>query len=82
MAEEQLYQMLGRVEGKLDSLNDTMRSHIETYQRQHSSLHSRVDELEADVNQAKGAKSIIVVLAGVIGAVVASIAHTVDRWLK
>lgn len=55
---------LGKIDGKLDGMQERMDRHDNL----HDGIDGKLDGLEADVNKAKGAKAVIGVLAGAMGA--------------
>ena len=82
MGDQELYQAVGRIEGKLDALVDVVSSHIKTYEERHQTVWKAVDCIKKDINQAKGAKGILVVLSGTVAALVATVGHFADKLMK
>lgn len=74
--------MLGQLDGKLDTLMQT----IDRWQVEHNARHEKIDEkLEAhaqDINQAKGAKAGIIAAAATLSAFVGVAIAAADRFLK
>jgi len=82
MTDDQIYQTLGRVEGKLDSLAEIVGAHVKLYEERHQAVWRSVDCIKKDINQAKGAKGILVVLSGTVAALVATVGHFADKLMK
>ena len=57
-------QSLGRIEAKLDAEITMAKEHREDDKRRFSDVFNRLDRHEADINQAKGAKGMLVWLVG------------------
>lgn len=74
-------QMLGRIEGKLDQVVKSFDRHIDDDVRRFTEIHKKLDEQAEDINKAKGAKGVIVWMAGVVGAIAAGIASLVAKAL-
>lgn len=75
MANDELSQMLGRIDGKLDQAIRSLDRHIDDDVRRFTELHSKVDtnkdeanekfeEHSEDINKAKGAKGAVIWLVG------------------
>lgn len=56
--------MLGNIDGKVDGIQERMDRH----DAEHSGIDDKLEGLQADVNKAKGAKAMIGIMAGAIGA--------------
>ena len=59
---------LGNIEGRLDALQDRFDAHTTRHDKLHTHLEEEVDSIQADVNKAKGASTVIGVVAGTLGA--------------
>ena len=66
-----LFVMLGRIEGKLDTAIVVAEQHRQDDIRRFGEVFDRLDNHEADINQAKGAKKAVLWIA-VSGATVVS----------
>lgn len=62
---------LGNIEGKLDALQDRFDAHTTRHDQLHIQLDKEVNTIQADVNKAKGASSVIGIAAGALGAALA-----------
>ena len=79
---DELYQTVGRIEGKLDSLTETVKSHILQNDSAHSDINNHIACIKQDINQAKGAKGAIMLGAGGVAAAVAAAWHTIEKIIK
>ena len=61
---EAVLQVLGRIEGKLDSEISLAKEHRDDDKRRFTEVHARLDEHATDIAKAKGAKGVILWLAG------------------
>ena len=57
-------QSLGRIEAKLDAEITMAKEHREDDKRRFQDVYDRLDDHEKDINQAKGAKGMLVWLVG------------------
>lgn len=76
-AQDDIPQMLGRIDGKLDQMIDSFKEHREDDIRRFTDVYTKLGEHSTDINTAKGAKGALLwVAGGIAGAagVVASIA--------
>lgn len=80
MADE-ISQALGRIEGKLDQVIDAAREHRDDDKRRFKEVFDVLDQHATDINKAKGAKGVIVWMAGAIGAVTAAAASILAKAL-
>lgn len=76
MSEDQIATALGRIMGKLDSMQAEFRTYVERHDMVHSNHDDRHDIIDvkldqhADaISQAKGAKALALIFAGAVGAV-------------
>ena len=68
--------MLGQLDGKLDTLLTLVRDHIQKDDDRFGVVFGKLEQHAADINQAKGAKSMLLLIAGGVSAVVgAAIAY-------
>lgn len=58
--------MLGEVNGKLDTLLTLMRDHVEQDNSRFKTVDEKLDAHAEVINQAKGAKTMLFILAGVV----------------
>jgi hypothetical protein len=68
--EPQLHQMVGEINGKLDTLLYLVRDHVEQDDKRFAEVGEELKEHAADINQAKGAKTAALMLAGAAATVV------------
>lgn len=57
-------QLLGKIDGKLDQVIDSAKEHREDDKRRFSEVYSKLGEHDQEIAKAKGAKSVILWLAG------------------
>lgn len=62
----EIHRSLGIIEGKLDALQDQLNRHM----KKHDKVDRDVAYLQADVNKAKGATTMIGAVAGLLGALI------------
>ena len=74
--------MLGEISGKLDRLTDNFDKYLAFHDQRHENLDSSVRALEADINQAKGARTAIYAGAAVVAGVVGFAVDAVAKLLK
>lgn len=79
---DDLHRMLGEANGKLDLLIDSFREYREAHDRRHESIDTAIKAHEADINQAKGAKAAVFVVAAVVSSFVGVAIAAVERFLK
>lgn len=60
----QILQSLGRIEGKVDQIGEAAKEHREDDKRRFSDVYERLDQHSRDINQAKGAKGVMLWLIG------------------
>lgn len=77
-----LYQSLGRIEGNLESLTSIVRGYITAHDARHAVIDRSVDSIKEDINQAKGAKSALLVVAAAVSAVVGTAIAAVEKIFK
>ena len=82
MSDDQLYQSVGRIEGKVDSLIETVKTHIALNDAAHLAIDGHIACIKQDINQAKGAKGAIMWASGGVAAAVAAVWHALDRVIK
>lgn len=78
---EELAQMLGRIDGKLDQVIDSFKEHREDDTRRFESVHKTLNEHRDDINQAKGAKSVLMWMAGGIAAAAGATSAAIAKAL-
>ncbi len=61
--------MLGEISGKLDSLSSNFDKYIAYHDKRHEKLDVTLAAHEADINQAKGAKTMALVLSAGVAAI-------------
>ena len=84
MADPDVMQLLGRIDGKLDQVIESAKEHREDDKRRFADVYDRLDNHEKDINQAKGAKGALLWAAGAIAGVVAFVAPALAKkmgWL-
>ena len=82
MIPEDIYQSIGRIEGKLDTLTSAFLA----YQLEHNLRHTVIDidlnKLKADINMAKGAKGAILAMVATISALISACIAIFVKWIK
>lgn len=73
---------LGRIEGKLDGIGEALRAHVEQDARRFETVFSALKSHAEDINQAKGAKGAIVLIAGGIAGAVSLVVAAAPYILK
>ena len=63
-------QTLGRIEGKLDHMIDEFKRYIVAHDDRHNKIEEKLDDHAGTLNQAKGAKTMVLIFAGGISAIV------------
>ena len=76
MSDEQIATALGQIIGKLDALQGEFHSHLLSDDERHSKINTKLDEHSAHINQQRGAKAVVLTLAGIISA---AVAYLVER---
>jgi len=71
---ERVAHALGQILGKLDSLNAQFDNYVSRHDERHDKIERKLEEHAAEINQAKGAKGVLLALAGAISAMVAYLA--------
>lgn len=66
---------LGNIEGKLDTLQGSFDAYVLRHDKLHAKLDREMDAIKADVNKAKGASSVIGMIAGGVGAAFALVVN-------
>lgn len=66
--------LLGKIDGKLDQVIETAEEHREDDKRRFGDVFKRLDDQDATINQAKGAKSALLWVAGGIATVSGAVA--------
>lgn len=69
---DDVQRMLGQIDGKLDQVIKSVDRHIEDDVRRFGEVYKRLDHNDADINKAKGAKGVLLLLAGSIAAAAAA----------
>lgn len=64
MGNDEIPQLLGRIDGKLDQVIETFKEHRDDDKRRFSEVYGKLAEHEKDINQAKGAKGALLWLVG------------------
>lgn len=64
MADPDISRMLGQIDGKLDSLIASAREHRDDDTRRFTDVYRRLDKNDEAINQAKGAKGVVLWLIG------------------
>ena len=65
---QEINRTLGNIEGKLDSLQDRFDGYTRVNDKAHEKINGDVDLIQAEVNKAKGASTVMGVVAGSLGA--------------
>lgn len=83
MDNQRLYdqgEKIGQIDGKLDALLKSFDRHMQETREWRDDLHGIVRSMEADINQAKGAKAAILGTAGVIAAVISTAVAALGKY--
>ena len=67
---EDISQALGRIEGKLDTVHDEFKRSQLTNETSHQKIFDKLQDHGTDIDQAKGAKTMILLFAGGVSAAV------------
>ena len=81
MSDQDLHQLLGRIDGKLDQIIDQAREHRDDDKRRFTEVHERLDHHAEDINKAKGAKGALLWGAGLVATVAGSAAALAAKKL-
>ena len=84
MSEEmsRVAETLGEIKGGLAALTKTVHGYIDAHDGRHELIDKSIKEHEAEINQAKGAKGAIIVLASVVSAVIGTVIAAAGKYLK
>ncbi len=74
-------QMLGRIDGKLDQVIDSAKEHRDDDKRRFTEVYTKLDEHSSENNKAKGAKGALLWVAGGIAALVGTLATAAAKAL-
>lgn len=74
--------LLGQIDGKLNSLNEAVRAHVQSDHDRFEAVFAELKEHAADINTAKGAKSALILAAGGVAGAVSIIAGAAQYILK
>jgi len=77
-----LYQSLGRIEGNLESLTNTVKEYISSHDARHVIIDRSVDDIKGDINQAKGAKAALFAGAAAVSAAVGGVIAAAEKLMK
>jgi hypothetical protein len=81
VSDQDLHQLLGRIDGKLDQIIDQAREHRDDDKRRFTEVHERLDAHAEDINKAKGAKGALLWGAGLVATVAGSAAALAAKKL-
>ena len=77
MSDDQIATALGQIMGQLHSLDTRVRDYMESHDSRHAVIDEEIKDHAAQINQAKGAKAAVLLMAtavsGVVGVAVAYI---------
>lgn len=79
MANDDIPQMLGRIEGKLDQVILQAAEHREDDTRRFTDVYGKLAGHAEDINKAKGAKGALLCVAGVVAALAGTAAAIVAK---
>lgn len=71
MSEEQISTALGQIIGKLDALHGEFQTYRISHDVRHTGIDGKLEEHSAHMHQQRGAKAVLLAIAGIISAVVA-----------
>jgi len=71
MSDDQIATALGQIMGKLDSLQSQFRDYTENHDERHKIIDEKIDDHAKDINQAKGAKAAVLLVASGLSALIA-----------
>jgi hypothetical protein len=72
---------LGQIEGKLDGLHGMLREHMDQDSRRFEAVFEKLSDHAADINKAKGAKTMLTIIAGGVSGAVAIVAAAAQHLL-
>ena len=75
----EVMQLLGRIDGKLDSVIESAKEHREDDKRRFTEVHKRLDEHADAISQARGAKGAIL---WIVGGGAAAISALISMFIK
>ncbi len=75
--DSELHRMVGQIDGKLDLLIASFDRYVQSHNDRHLIIDQQVQQVQADINQAKGAKAALLLIAGGIAGAVAFIVDLV-----
>ena len=70
MSDDQIATALGRIEGKLDTLHTQFRDYTDSHDDRHTKIDTKLDDHAKDINQAKGAKAAVLLVASALAATI------------
>ena len=84
MSEEmsRVAETLGEIKGGLASLTKTVHGYIDAHDGRHERIDASIKEHEAEINQAKGAKGAVIVMATGVSAIVGTIIAVAGKFFK
>lgn len=82
MADDDLYKTVGRIEGKLDTMIVNLAGYTQRHEERHKAIDGLLDDVKGDINQAKGAKGVLLYVVGGISAAVAFVTSHLPKWLQ
>jgi hypothetical protein len=79
---DEIYQTVGRIEGKVDSLTQSIREYTLSHEGRHHTIDTHMEAIKADINQAKGAKGAIIIAAGAVATIIGGLMHGIEKLFK
>ena len=70
MSDDQIATALGQIMGKLDILHTQFRDYTESHDDRHTKIDTKLDDHAKDINQAKGAKAAVLLVASGLAALI------------